>query len=161
MGKSRVSPLKQVSVPRLELTAAVTSVKVSSMLDKELEVIPRGIYYWTDSEIVLAYIANTKKAFHLFVANRVQIIRDATKDEQWDHVSSDDNPSDIGSRGLMPNKLTTDCKWLNGPSFLREKLALLPSTKKFDIPHNDPEVKKLKKVFTKKLSIAVNASKSC
>ncbi|XP_066911620.1 uncharacterized protein [Clytia hemisphaerica] len=156
MGKSRVSPLKQVSVPRLELTAAVTSVKVSSLLDKELEVIPRGIYYWTDSEIVLAYIANTKKAFHLFVANRVQIIRDATKDEQWDHVSSDDNPSDIGSRGLMPNKLTTDCKWLNGPSFLREKLTLLPSTKKFDIPHNDPEVKKLKKVFTTKTT-TVNA----
>ena len=147
MGKSRVSPLKQVTVPRLELTAAVTSVKVSSLLDKELEMIPRGIYYWTDSEIVLAYITNTKKAFHLFVANRVQTVRDATKDEQWDHVSSDDNPSDIGSRGMMPNELTTDCKWLNGPPFLREKLTLLPSTKKFDIPLNDPEVKKLKKVF--------------
>ena len=38
IGKSRVTPLKFVSVPRLELTAAVLSVKISQQLKQELDI---------------------------------------------------------------------------------------------------------------------------
>lgn len=38
MGKSRVAPLKQITIPRMELTAAMVAVKIDRMLKKELEV---------------------------------------------------------------------------------------------------------------------------
>ena len=58
MAKSRVSPLKSVTIPRLELTAALVSVKVSTMLHKELEYEKIVDVYWTDSKVVLGYINN-------------------------------------------------------------------------------------------------------
>ena len=76
MAKSRVSPLKAISIPRLELTAATVSVKVSSLLQKELEYPLVTNVYWTDSDLVLRYIYNESRRFHVYVANRVQYIRD-------------------------------------------------------------------------------------
>ncbi len=49
MGKSRVTPLKNVTIPRLELTAALVSVKVSTMLSQELDYDKVTHIYWTDS----------------------------------------------------------------------------------------------------------------
>ena len=79
IGKSRVTPLKVVSVPRLELTAAVLSVKICQQLKQELN-IEEDIseveeFFWTDSQVVLNYISNESKRFKVFVANRVQMIR--------------------------------------------------------------------------------------
>ena len=67
MAKSRVTPLKAVTIPRLELTAAVTSVRVSEFLNKELNYRQIENFFWTDSKIVLSYIANESKRFHVFV----------------------------------------------------------------------------------------------
>ncbi|XP_071058697.1 uncharacterized protein [Pseudochaenichthys georgianus] len=85
MGKARVAPTKIVTIPRLELTAAVTSAAVSSMLKEEL---------------VLGYINNEARRFHVFVANRVQRIREATNPGQWFYVETGENPADHASRGL-------------------------------------------------------------
>ena len=79
IGKSRVTPLKFISVPRLELTAAVLSVKISQQLKQELD-IEEDIseveeFFWTGSQVVLNYISNKSKRFKVFVANRVQMIR--------------------------------------------------------------------------------------
>ena len=76
MAKSRVSPLKSITIPRLELTAALVSVKVSTILHKELDFEKIVDIYWTDSKVVLGYINNEARRFHIFVANRVQQIRD-------------------------------------------------------------------------------------
>ena len=78
IGKSRVTPLKVVSVPRLELTAAVLSVKICQQLKQELN-IEEDIseveeFFWTDSQVGLNYISNETKRFKVFVANRVQMI---------------------------------------------------------------------------------------
>ena len=76
IGKARVAPTKVVSIPRLELTAAVVSSAVSSLLKEELELKIDQEYFWTDSRVVLGYINNEARRFHVFVANRVQRIRD-------------------------------------------------------------------------------------
>ena len=72
MEKSRVTPLKNVTIPRLELTAALVSVKVSTMLSQELDYDKVTHIYWTDSGVVLGYIGNDFRHFLVFVANRVQ-----------------------------------------------------------------------------------------
>ena len=61
MGKARVAPKKFVSIPRLELVAAVLSVKISNMIKKEFQLQELEEYYWTDSRVVLGYIANDTK----------------------------------------------------------------------------------------------------
>ena len=69
MAKSRVPPTKFVSIPRLELTAAALSIKVSTMLRRELTIYPTiKEYFWTDSEVLLGYVNNN--------TNRVQLIRE-------------------------------------------------------------------------------------
>ena len=56
IGKSRVTPLKFVLIPRLELMAAALSVRISKMLREELDVHVNNEVFWTDSQVVLGYI---------------------------------------------------------------------------------------------------------
>ena len=71
MAKSRVASLKFMSVPRLELTAAVLAVKIAVQLREELDMEVHDEVFWTDSRVVLGYIQNAKKTFKTFVANRI------------------------------------------------------------------------------------------
>ena len=117
IGKSRLAPLKATTIPRLELTAAVTSVRLAQMMKRELnEDIP--IVYHTDSTCVLRYIASEQQRFPVFVANRVRIIRDFSLLEQWEYVPSELNPADEASRGVSVDVFLRDSHWLQGPAFL-------------------------------------------
>ncbi|KAK3890972.1 hypothetical protein Pcinc_005139 [Petrolisthes cinctipes] len=113
LGKCRFVPFKPVlSIPRLELIAAVLSVQLATKLRKEL---PQRYteYFWTDSTVVLGYIKNTAARFKIFVANRVQKIHDGSSPEEWFHIDSAKNPSDDGSRAVW------SARWLKGPDFLK------------------------------------------
>ena len=74
-GKARVAPLKPVTIPRLELTAAVVAVRVDKMLQTELQLPLEKACFWTDSTSVLKYIRNEDRRFQTFVANRIATIR--------------------------------------------------------------------------------------
>ena len=63
MGKSRVSPEKPASVPRLDLTAATIAVKLSTFVCNQLEFEFDHLYYWTDAMVALLYIDNTAFRF--------------------------------------------------------------------------------------------------
>ena len=58
MAKSRVTPSKPITVPRLELTAALLSVKIISFLKKELNFGAIPEVFWTVSEVVRGYVSN-------------------------------------------------------------------------------------------------------
>ena len=105
-------------VPRLELTAAVISVRVSNMLVNELDVAQDDRFFWTDSTTVLKYLTNEKARYKTFVANRVQAIRDTTASCEWHYVDSSLNPADDASRGLKMLRFLDNKRWINGPSFL-------------------------------------------
>ena len=142
MGKSRVTPMKTITIPRLELTAALVSVKIRNLLISELKHTVTREVFWTDSKITLGYINNDAKRFHVFVANRVQQIKESTKANQWRHVPSSKNPADSASRGLLASELERST-WLSGPKFLWD--IELPSNDSTDISlsSDDPEVKKV------------------
>ena len=92
MTKSRVPLTKFVSIPRLELTATALSIKVSTMLRRELTIHPTiEEYFWTDNEVVLGYVNNDAKCFKIFVTNTVQLIRENSDVNQWMYVDSRSN----------------------------------------------------------------------
>ena len=72
MAKASVAPKKIVTMPRLKLTAALISVKVSNLLQQQLDYENLEEKFWSDSKVVLGYINNEARRFHVFVANRVQ-----------------------------------------------------------------------------------------
>ena len=145
IGKSCVTPLKFVSIPWLELTAAVLSVKISKLLNQELQINEASDIketFWTDSKVVLNYTGNESKRFKVFVANRIQMIRDNTRKDMWRYVKSSDNPADSASRGL-PNKPVKIKQWFEGPEFLSQPEETW-STLEEEVVVNlddDPEVK--------------------
>ena len=143
MEKSRVAPIKPISIPRLELTAAVVSVNVTRMLKSELDVDNVQCYYYTDSEIVIGYINNDARRFHVYVGNRVQHIRDRSSPEEWFHIPGKENPADEASHGLKAKELIQSKCWFKGPSFLWQKNPLLLQHQPICAPHpSDIEVRK-------------------
>ena len=117
IGKSRLAPLKVISIPRLELSAAAMSVRLDYMIRKELDLPIQESIFWTDSTAVIQLIENKTKRFHTFVANRLSIIQDGSSPAQWRHVDSKSNPADDASRGLTADQTIRNQRWLNGPSF--------------------------------------------
>ena len=144
MGKARVAPLKPMSTPRCELTAAVISVNVTSMLNKERDYKNIEEIYYTDSSVVLGYISNDARRFHIYVGNRVQHIRDRSKPSQWHYVASEDKPADVASRGLTAKELLEHHHWFKGPDRLWEgHTAVVNSDLNTDLNPEDVEVKKV------------------
>ena len=142
-GKARVAPLKQVTIPRMELAAAVVSTKLVKFLKRELHLRLDGITFWTDSTSVLQYIRNNAKRFQVFVANRVAQIHANSDPSQWRHVDTKSNPADIASRGLMPDQLNKADIWFQGPPFLRLSESSWPEQPKVStqLSSSDPEVR--------------------
>lgn len=152
LGKARVTPLKAVTVPRLELTAAVLSARVSEQLKGKLDIEITDEVFWTDSGVVLGYIANSVRRFHVFVANRVQEIQDKTSISQWRYVDTKTNPADEASRGLRARELAQS-KWIQGPDFLWKPetewgVTLNQSVGDAELLSGDPEIKKVVSLAT-------------
>ena len=73
--KTRLALIKPLTIPRLEVQAAVMTMRMSQTIQKELDVIPSQITYWTDSITVLSYIKSQWTRFHTFVSNQVAEIK--------------------------------------------------------------------------------------
>ena len=115
MAKSRVTPIKVATIPRLELTAALLAVKVAEKVREELDVSNCEESFATDSKIVLGYIANESKRFRVFVSNRVQQIRNFSTPDQWYYTPTENNSADYASRGLKMSDSKGLKLWLYGP----------------------------------------------
>lgn len=118
LGKASVAPLKTTTIPWLDLTAATLAVKVDVMLKKEIRLPMSDSKFWTDSTVVLKYIANENIRFKTFVANRVATILQASRVEQWSYINTQLNPADYASRGQKASAFMQNKVWISGPAFL-------------------------------------------
>ncbi|XP_070144165.1 uncharacterized protein [Drosophila kikkawai] len=125
--KTRVAPVRSISIPRLELCGAVLLTELAASVISELPPKAYEIFYWTDSTIVLAWLGKPACTWTTFVANRVAKIEQRTNESKWGHVRSEDNPADLASRGVSPQELKDSTLWWHGPAWLPLKQEQWPS----------------------------------
>ena len=136
MAKSRVAPLKAVTIPRLELTAAVVAVELAKLTQKGIRLPIRETVFWTDSAVVLYYLRDDKSRFSTFVANRISKIKESSSLSQWKQVSGHDNPADIASRGMKLRQEEVKL-WFEGPEFLQKPHWIEPNRIEILRPPNE------------------------
>ncbi|XP_052387105.1 uncharacterized protein LOC127933996 [Carassius gibelio] len=147
MSKARLAPIKPVSIPRLELLAAVVATELDQHIKQHLEIPIERTFFWTDSTIVLQYIKNKHCRFQTFVANRISKIHERSESCQWRHIDSASNPADDVSRGMTMREILASERWKSGPHFLRYDEEHWPAQPIINDLPDEAEIKRGKEVY--------------
>jgi len=125
LAKTCVAPLQQLTLPRLELLAALVATRLTQFVLTHLPFQGPSIFMWSDSQIVLHWIGSTKQ-LPTFVQNRVAEIQANVPNANWRHCPTLANPADLLSRGTTTHALMSKL-WQHGPEWLTST-SLWPSS---------------------------------
>ena len=140
--KSRVAPLKQLTIPRLELQAAVLASRLAKAILEESRIHFQDILFFTDSAIVLAWIRSSSRNFKPFVSARVGEIQSNSEPTQWRHIPGEENVADDLSRGISVHELID--RWSKGPEFLKLPEKDWPRSANIEVDVKEDEAERLK-----------------
>ena len=119
LGKCRVASIRNMTVAKLEMQAALFGVRLRELISEEHNIEVDQIVHWTDSTTVLQWLHASNNKQPVFVANRVAEILENSTIDQWRHVEGEMNPADIGTGGMTVEALK-ESEWLTGPAWLTE-----------------------------------------
>ena len=131
LAKSRLTPMKAVTMPRLELQSAVLLSKAMTYVRQIIKVESKDCYLYGDSEIVQAWLTKHPQTLKVYCANRVATIQKETEGCTWLHVSGTKNPADLNSRGCFPEDFNHRKLWFCRPEFLQQDFQFHPKKKTF------------------------------
>ena len=126
IGKARVAPIKRMTIPNLELQAAVYGAQLAQFLRDEMDIEIHKQVFWSDSTTVLYWLRTAEIRHRIFIANRLAKILDVSSAQDWFYISSTRNPADNGIRGYNVHQMNVNSHWLLGPSFLSQNKNTWP-----------------------------------
>lgn len=140
--KSRVAPIKVMTMPRLELCAANLLTTLLESIYPTFDTQKVSIFSWTDSQIALHWITKEPAKLKIFVANRAANIKEKTEQLgiNWRWISGKENPADLISRGLTTREILTNSSWWHGPTWLLKNEKDWPSNQPAEVTETEPEV---------------------
>ncbi|XP_058811104.1 uncharacterized protein LOC131675997 [Topomyia yanbarensis] len=135
MAKSKVAPLKQLTIPRLELQGAVLGSRLLNTIIETHSLPIKQRYLWTDSRTVLSWIHSDQRNYKQYVAFRIGEIHSLTNPDEWRWLPTKHNVADDVTKWQAGRRFESDSPWFQGTSFLNHFEELWPQQ-----PQVDPNV---------------------
>ena len=153
--KTRVAPLKPITIHRMELLGMVLGVRLAEYIKESYQQIEWGnVYFWSDSQVCLHWVKNDPRRWKPFVSNRVVEVQEKTVSDMshWRYCSGRENPADLPSRGVNPIMLK-DSMWLQGPEWLAKDESHWPPAFDVESAGKDAEKEQRKKLFGANIAV--------
>eukprot|EP00795_Rhopilema_esculentum_P013887 gene13887-4838_t len=117
--KTRLPPLKkEMTIPRLELTAARIAARLAATVKQALAGFElKRVCMLSDSCTALHWLQR-RGQYRQFVEHRVKEIEHLSNGATWQYCPTSENPADLGTRGKTPLQLQGSDLWWQGPSWL-------------------------------------------
>ena len=117
LAKTRVAPLKALTIPRLELMATLVGARLTKFVLQAIPSCDPSVFIWSDSQIVVHWVGNDKP-LPTFVNRRVAEMKSLLPNVTWRYCPTADNPADLLSRGTTAEALMSSPLWNHGPKWL-------------------------------------------
>ncbi|XP_062713485.1 uncharacterized protein LOC134290377 [Aedes albopictus] len=116
--RQKSPPLKPLSIPRLELQAAMIGARLMQTICSSLTLPISKRVLWSDSTTVLAWLRSDSRRYHQFIGFRVGEILSLTAMDEWRYVPSNENVADEATKWAAGPNFDPDSRWYTGPQFL-------------------------------------------